>query len=61
MVPAIAALSRKLDFVNAARLVFAFGEKRDPVWRRKRDFVVAAKLILLVDVRGEDVDVFAAD
>jgi hypothetical protein len=25
--------------------------------RRKLDFVVAAKLILLVDVRGEEVDV----
>jgi hypothetical protein len=27
------------------------------VLRRKLDFVVAAKLILLVDVRGEEVDV----
>jgi hypothetical protein len=39
---------RKLDFVYATKLDFAS--------REKRPFVDAAKLILWVDVRGEEVD-----
>jgi hypothetical protein len=46
--------SLALDFVNARKLLMPMTFARR-VNRRKLDFVNAAKLILLVDVRGEEV------